>query len=105
MKTTELNTSNFDATLSATGSPVLVDFWAPWCGPCQMLGPVIDEIAAEQDGKAVVAKVNVDEARDLAAKYGITSIPTLIVFKDGEVVKRLQGVQPKSAINAALAAA
>lgn len=105
MKTTELNPTNFDATLSGTDAPVLVDFWAPWCGPCQMLGPVIDEIAAEQEGKAVVAKVNVDEAQDLAVRYGIKSIPTLIVFKNGEVVERLQGVQPKSSITAALAAA
>ncbi|MEP4076200.1 thioredoxin [Haloferula sp.] len=105
MKTTELNPTNFDATLSGTDTPVLVDFWAPWCGPCQALGPVIDEVAAEQEGKAVVAKVNVDEAQDLAVRYGIKSIPTLIVFKNGEVVERLQGVQPKSSITAALAAA
>ena len=105
MKTTELNPTNFDATLSGTDAPVLVDFWAPWCGPCQVLGPVIDEIAAEQEGKAVVAKVNVDEAKDLAVRYGIKSIPTLIVFKNGEVVNRFQGVQPKSSITAALAAA
>lgn len=105
MKTTELNPSSFDETLSKATGPVLVDFWAPWCGPCQMLGPVVDEIAAEQEGKALVAKVNVDDAKELAVRYGITSIPTLIVFKDGEPVKRLQGVQPKSSITAALQAA
>lgn len=82
---------------------MLVDFWAPWCGPCQMLGPVIDEIAVEQEGKALVAKVNVDEAQGLAARYQIRSIPTLLVFKRGEVVERLQGLQPKARIVAALA--
>ena len=100
----ELGLDNFESALNSD-KPVLIDFWAEWCGPCKMLSPLIDEIADEQDGKAVVAKVNVDEAQDLARRYGIQSIPTLIVFKDGEPVERLQGVQPKAAIEQALAAA
>lgn len=105
MKATKLQSDNFDATLAAAETPVLVDFWADWCGPCQMLGPVIDEIAGDQEGKAVVAKVNVDEAQDLAVRYQVRSIPTLIVFKDGQPVERLQGVQTKEVIESALAAA
>ena len=105
MNATILDSTNFDAAIADATGPVLVDFWAPWCGPCQVLGPVIEEIAAERAGEATVAKVNVDDARDLAVRYGIRSIPTLIVFRDGEPVERLQGVQPKARIAAALAAA
>ncbi|MBT5709373.1 thioredoxin [bacterium] len=103
MKATQLNQENFDATINDTSQPVLVDFWAEWCGPCKMLGPIIEEIADEQEGKAIVAKVNIDDSPDLAARFGIQSIPTLIVFKDGEPVSTLQGVQPKSKITASLA--
>jgi len=104
MNATSVNPNEFDELLSLGGQPLLVDFHAPWCGPCGMLGPVVDEIAAEHAGRATVAKVNVDEAPELARRYGIRSIPTLLIFREGEVVERLQGVQPKQRIEAALAA-
>ena len=77
---------------------MLVDFWAQWCGPCQMLGPVIEQLGSEMDGKAVVGKVDIDEQPELRDQYGIMSIPTLIVFKDGKEVSRVLGVQPKQAL-------
>ena len=103
MKATQLNQENFDATINGTSKPVLVDFWAEWCGPCKMIGPIVEEIASEQEGKAIVAKVNIDDSPDLAARFGIASIPTLIVFKDGKPTSTLLGVQPKSKITASLA--
>ncbi|MDF1861392.1 MAG: thioredoxin [Verrucomicrobiales bacterium] len=100
MKAIELNSSNFDQTLADATVPVLVDFHAQWCGPCKMLGPVIDQIAADKDGQAIVAKVDIDEARDIAERFQITSVPSLIVFQSGEPVAATRGVQSKAAIEA-----
>jgi thioredoxin 1 len=105
MKILTLNHENFAATITGNASPVLVDFWAEWCGPCKMIAPVLNELASEQDGKAVIAKVNVDEAPELAARFGINVIPTLIVFKNGQPVTTLRGAQSKSAILKSLALA
>ncbi len=105
MKAIALTNETFDAALSGTDRPVLVDFWAEWCGPCKMIGPVVEEIAAEQEGKALVAKVDVDAAPDLARRFGIKAIPTLMVFKNGEPVNVFRGVQDKQVLTAALAAA
>ena len=105
MKTLTLNNDNFASTINGSSTPVLVDFWAEWCGPCKMIAPVLNEVAAEQEGRAVVAKLNIDEAPELAAQYGITAIPTLIVFKNGQPVTTLRGAQSKSAILSLLALA
>ena len=96
-----LNQENFDKTIDATET-ALVDFWAPWCGPCKMLGPVFEEAEKEVNGKAVLAKVNVDEQQDLAVRFGVTSIPTLILFKNGKEVKRSLGFIDKTKILALL---
>ncbi len=86
---------NFDDHVLKSDQPVLLDFWAVWCGPCRMVEPVVDALAEEYDGKVTVGKVNVDEQPELAGRYGVLSIPTLMVFKGGEPVETLIGVQPK----------
>lgn len=95
---TNVTSENFDKEVTNSDKPVLVDFWAEWCGPCKALSPVLDEIASEMNGKANVVKVNVDQASDLAQKFGIRGIPTLIFFKNGEVKSTLVGNQPKAEI-------
>ena len=97
-----LTEDSFDDTIKNAQGPVLVDFWAAWCGPCKMIAPYLDQIAGEVVGKATVAKVNVDENGDLSARFGIRSIPTLVVFKDGRVVDQTIGVLPKEQIRTLL---
>ncbi|ACF45965.1 MAG: thioredoxin [Prosthecochloris sp.] len=89
---------NFKAEVLDSGKVALVDFWAAWCGPCQMLGPVIEDLAGDYEGKAVIAKVNVDENPNIAAEYGIRSIPTMLIFKNGEIVDQMVGAMPKNMI-------
>lgn len=98
MALVHFDTNTFKSGVENSKGLVLVDFWAQWCGPCKMLGPVIEELAEDYDGKAVVGKVDIDEYQELAAKYGVMSIPTVVLFRDGKEVDRLVGLQPKQKI-------
>ena len=98
MAVLEVTDKNFEAEVLKSDLPVLVDFWAEWCGPCKVIGPIVSEIAEELSGKLKVAKVNVDDAKDLAEKFNIMSIPTLLLFKGGEAVEQIVGAVPKDQI-------
>jgi thioredoxin 1 len=98
----EFSDANFAAEVLQSSQPVLVDFWAPWCGPCRMIAPLVEQLAAENASAIKVGKVNVDDSPSTASSYGISSIPTLMLFKDGQVVDRFVGVQPKNRLQDAI---
>jgi thioredoxin 1 len=93
----QIGDADFDNVLNG-GKPVFVDFWAPWCGPCRIVGPIIEELAPSYDGKAVIAKLNVDDNPVVAQRFGVTSIPTMMMFKDGKLVDRIVGAAPRGAL-------
>jgi thioredoxin 1 len=96
----EVTDATFEAEVIKAETPVLVDFWAPWCGPCKALGPVLSEIAGERESEVKVVKINIDDNQEYAFKLGVMSIPTLVVFKDGQPIDKIVGAHPKATINA-----
>jgi thioredoxin 1 len=101
----EITDSNFDQQVLKSSEPVLVDFWAPWCGPCRMIAPLVEELAGENLGSIKVGKVNIDDNPGAAQNYGVSSIPTLMLFKGGKIVNQFVGVQPKNRLQQAIDAA
>jgi thioredoxin 1 len=99
-----LSTANFKDTIAAAPTPVLVDFWAPWCGPCKMIAPILEELATELAGKLTICKVNVDDNGDIAGEYGIRAIPTLLLFKGGQLVEQFVGMMDKATLKAKVSA-
>ena len=104
-KEIEITDANFATEVEQSDTPVLVDFWAPWCGPCKMVAPIVEEIASEYEGKLKVGKLNTDDNQQVPTKFGIMSIPTLMLFKNGQVVERIVGAQPKDALTSKIDAA
>ena len=98
----KITRENFENEVMKSNIPVLIDFWAPWCGPCQMMGPIIEQLAEEYEGKAKVGKVNVDEEGELSQAFGVMSIPTMVLVKDGKIVKQAVGARPKAEVEAML---
>ncbi|MBO5238002.1 MAG: thioredoxin [Lachnospiraceae bacterium] len=98
----KITKENFENEVMKSNIPVLIDFWAPWCGPCRMMGPIIEQLAEEYEGKAKVGKVNVDEEGELSQAFGVMSIPTIVLVKDGKVVKQAVGARPKAEVEAML---
>ncbi|MDY7094290.1 MAG: thioredoxin [Acidobacteriota bacterium] len=96
-KIVEITSSNFDSVVKNSDTPVLVDFWASWCGPCRAVAPTLDELADEMDGKVTIGKINVDDQQQLASQFGVSSIPSFFLFKNGEVADRMMGAMPKAA--------
>jgi thioredoxin 1 len=103
-KIANLTTADFKSTVAAATTPLLVDFWAPWCGPCKAIAPILEEIANEMDGQVKIAKVNIDDNDTIAAEYGIRAIPTMLLFKGGKVAEQIVGMMPKAALKTKLTA-
>jgi len=103
-KIANLTTDTFKPTIAAATTPVLVDFWAPWCGPCKAIAPILEELATELDGKLKIVKVNIDENDSIAVEYGVRAIPTMILFKNGQVAETLVGMMAKAALKAKVSA-